>query len=185
MSTGSPFVAAMVQMRTGLLPGPSLEQATALIRDAVSQGVELYAQHTLDFGLGFQANYTYNDTNEAAITLEDGTSLGESPLVGSAKNQANFTVFYENEKLLLRASYNRRGEVVQGLVNGLNVYEEPYQQIDLNAAYNFTPALSLTASVLNLTEEETRSHLGNGTKARFYTNSYAGRVMYLGMTWKF
>ena len=32
MSTGSPFVAAMVQMRTGLLPGPSLEQATALIR---------------------------------------------------------------------------------------------------------------------------------------------------------
>jgi predicted amidohydrolase len=40
MSTGSPFVAAMVQMRTGLLPGPSLEQATALIRDAVSQGAE-------------------------------------------------------------------------------------------------------------------------------------------------
>ena len=123
--------------------------------------------------------------NRTIITLEDGTSLGESPLVGSAKNQANFTVFYENEKLLLRASYNRRGEVVQGLVNGLNVYEEPYQQIDLNAAYNFTPALSLTASVLNLTEEETRSHLGNDTKARFYTNSYAGRVMYLGMTWKF
>ncbi len=154
-------------------------------RDAVSQGVEVYAQHTLDFGLGFQFNYTYNDTNEAAITLEDGTELGESPLVGSAKNQANFTVFYENEKLLLRASYNRRGEVVQGLVNGLNVYDEPYEQIDLNAAYNFTPALSLTASVLNLTEEETRSHLGNDTKARFYTNSYAGRVMYLGMTYKF
>jgi len=154
-------------------------------RDAVSQGVEVYAQHTLDIGLGFQANYTYNDTNEAAITLEDGTELGDSPLVGSAKNQVNFTVFYENEKLLLRASYNRRGEVVQGLVNGLNVYDEPYQQIDLNAAYNFTPALSLTASVLNLTEEETRSHLGNDTQARFYTNSYAGRVMYLGMTYKF
>jgi len=154
-------------------------------RDAVSQGVEVYAQHTLDFGLGFQFNYTYNDTNEAAITLEDGTELGDSPLVGSAKNQANFTVFYENQKLLLRASYNRRGEVVQGLINGLNVYDEPYQQIDLNAAYNFTPALSLTASVLNLTEEETRSHLGNDTKDRFYTNSYAGRVMYLGMTYKF
>jgi len=154
-------------------------------RDAVSQGVEVYAQHTLDIGLGFQFNYTYNDTNEAAITLEDGTSLGESPLVGSAKNQANFTVFYENQKLLLRASYNRRGEVVQGLVNGLNVYDEPYQQIDLNAAYNFTPALSLTASVLNLTEEETRSHLGNDTEDRFYTNSYAGRVMYLGVTYKF
>jgi len=154
-------------------------------RDGVSQGLEFYAQHTLDFGLGFQFNYTYNDTNEAAITLEDGTEIGESPLVGSAKNQANFTVFYENEKLLLRASYNRRGEVVQGQVNGLNVYEEPYQQIDLNAAYNFTPALSLSASVLNLTKEETRSHLGNDTEDRFYSNGYAGRVAYLGLTYKF
>src|SRR5690606_20099379 len=120
-------------------------------RDAVSQGVELYAQHTLDFGLGFQFNYTYNDTNEAAITLEDGTEIGESPLVGSAKNQANFTVFYETQRFLARASYNRRGEVVNGLVNGLNVYEEPYSQIDLNAAYNFSDAFSVTASVLNLT----------------------------------
>lgn len=154
-------------------------------RDAVSQGVELYAQHTLDFGLGFQFNYTYNDTNEAAITLEDGTELGESPLVGSAKNQTNFTMFYETEKLLLRASYNRRGEVVQGLVNGLNVYEEPYYQVDLNAAYNFTPAFSISASVLNVTKEETRAHLGNDTQDRFYTNGYAGRVAYMSLTYKF
>ena len=154
-------------------------------RDAVSQGVELYAQHTLDFGLGFQANYTYNDTNEAAITLGDGTELGESPLVGSARNQANLTVFYEVDRLLLRASYNRRGEVVQGLVSGLNVYEEPYKQIDVNAAYNFTPAFSVSASVLNLTEEETRSHLGNDTQDRFYSNGYAGRIAYLGLTYKF
>ena len=154
-------------------------------RDGVSQGVELYAQHTLDFGLGFQFNYTYNDTNEAAIVLEDGTSLGKTPLAGSAKNQANFTVFYETPKLLLRASYNRRGEVVGGLVNHVSLYDDPYQQIDLNAAYNFTPAFSLTASVLNVTKEESRTHLGNDTKDRFYTNSYAGRVAYLGLTYKF
>ena len=154
-------------------------------RNGVSEGVELYAQHTLDFGLGFQANYTYNKTNEAAITLEDGTEIGKSPLVGSAKNQANFTVFYETERFLARASYNRRGEVVDGLVNGLNIYEEPYQQIDLNAAYNFTKAFSVTASVLNLTKEESRSHLGNDTKARFYSNNYAGRVVYMGLTYKF
>jgi TonB-dependent receptor len=154
-------------------------------RDGVSEGVELYAQHTLDFGLGFQFNYTYNKTNEAAIVLQDGTELGESPLVGSAKNQTNFTVFYENQRFLARASFNRRGEVVQGLVNGLNVYEEPYQQIDLNAAYSITPELTLTASVLNLTEEESRSHLGNDTEDRFYSNGYAGRTMYLGVTYKF
>ncbi len=158
---------------------------TAGGRNGVSEGVELYAQHTLDFGLGFQVNYTYNRTNEAAITLQDGTSLGKSPLVGSARNQANFTVFYETRKLMLRASYNRRGEVVDGLVNKMNVYEEPYQQIDLNAAYNFNDAFSISASVLNLTQETARSHLGSDTKDRFYSNSYSGRTMYLGATYKF
>ena len=154
-------------------------------RDAVSKGIELYAQHTFDSGFGVQANYTYNKTNQAAITLEDGTEVGTSPLVGSARNQLNLTVFYSTEKLLARASFNRRGEVVDGLVNGLNVYQEPYSQIDLNVAYNFTKQLSLTASVLNLTEEETRSHLGNDTKDRFYSNGYAGRVVYAGLNYKF
>jgi TonB-dependent receptor len=154
-------------------------------RDAVSKGVELYAQHTFASGLGFQVNYTYNKTNQAAITLEDGTEIGTSPLVGSARNQTNLTVFYSDDRMLLRASYNRRGEVVRGLVNGLNVYDEPYNQVDLNAAWNFTKQLSLTASVLNLTEEETRSHLGNDTKNRFYSNGYAGRVAYVGLNYKF
>lgn len=154
-------------------------------QDAVSQGVELYAQHTLDFGLGFQFNYTYNDASKAAVSLEDGTEVGKTSMPGSARNQTNFTVFYETQDLLLRASYNRRGEVVQGLVNGLNVYDEPYYQVDLNAAYNITPALTISASVLNVTEEETRSHLGNDTKDRFYTSGYAGRIAYLGLTYKF
>ena len=154
-------------------------------RDAVSQGVELYAQHTLDFGLGFQFNYTYNKTNQAAITLEDGTEIGKSPLVGSAKNQINLTVFYETDTYLLRASYNRRGMVVNGLINGVNVYDEPYTQIDLNAAYNITKELSVTASVLNLTKQETRSHLGNDTRDRFYSNGYAGRITYVGLNYKF
>ena len=154
-------------------------------RNGVSQGVEMYAQHTLDMGLGFQFNYTYNKTNQAAITLGDGTAIGKSPLVGSAKNQANLTVFYETDQFLARASYNRRGEVVQGLVNGLNVYDEPYSQVDLNVAYNLNKQLSLTASVLNLTKEETRSHLGDDTKDRFYSNSYAGRIAYFGLNYKF
>jgi TonB-dependent receptor len=154
-------------------------------RDGVSKGVELYAQHTLDMGLGFQFNYTYNKTNQADITMADGTKIGESPLVGSAKNQMNLTVFYETDKFLARASYNRRGEVVDGLVNGLNVYQEPYYQVDLNVAYNITKELSLTASVLNLTKEETRSHLGNDTKDRFYSNGYAGRIAYFGLNYKF
>jgi len=158
---------------------------TAGGRNGVSQGVELYAQHTLQSGLGFQFNFTYNNTNQAAITLGDGTNIGKSPLVGSAKNQVNLTVFYETEKFLARVSYNRRGEVVDGLDNGLNVYEDPYSQVDVNFAYNITKQLSLTASVLNLTKETSRSHLGNDTKDRFYSDNYAGQIAYFGLNYKF
>ncbi len=157
---------------------------TANGRDGVSQGVEAYAQHTFDFGLGFQANYTYNDTNEAAIEL-NGEQIAESPLVGSAKNQANFTVFYETPKFLARASYNRRGEVVGSLHNGQNTYLEPYAQLDLNASYNITDQFTVSGSVLNVTREEQRVHLGNDTDARLFSNNYSGRIMYLGLTYKF
>src|ERR1043165_657932 len=40
MSAGSIFTAAMVQMRTALLPEPSLEQGTKLIREAAAQGAD-------------------------------------------------------------------------------------------------------------------------------------------------
>ncbi len=153
-------------------------------RDGVSQGVELYGQYTFDMGFGVQANYTYNDTNLASIVL-DGESIGSSPLVGSAKNQANVTVFYESDAFLARASYNRRGEVVGGLNGGMTEYTEPYAQLDLNVAYNFTDALTFTASVLNATKEEQRVHLGNDTDARLISSLYSGRQLYFGATYKF
>ena len=40
MSTDRSFTAALVQMRTGLMPEPSLEQASRLIRDAAAQGAD-------------------------------------------------------------------------------------------------------------------------------------------------
>ena len=40
MSAGSTFTAAMVQMRTGLLPEPSLDQGIRLIREAAAQGAD-------------------------------------------------------------------------------------------------------------------------------------------------
>jgi outer membrane receptor protein involved in Fe transport len=65
------------------------------------------------------------------------------------------------------------------------VYEDPYSQVDVNVAYNITKELSLTASVLNLTRQESRSHLGNDTQDRFYSNGYAGRIAYVGLNYKF
>jgi len=153
-------------------------------RDGVSQGVELYAQHTFPIGVGFQVNYTWNDTNLSAIIL-NGEEIGKSPLVGSAENQANLTVFYENDQFLARASYNRRGEVVGGLNSGMNVYSEPYEQVDINIGYSLTPQLALTGSVLNLTKSDQRQYMGNDTKLRLANNTYSGRIFYMGLTYKF
>ena len=152
--------------------------------NARSQGVELYAQHTLPFGLGAQVNFTYNDTSVADVTL-DGQKVGSSALVGSAKTQVNASVFYEHGKVLMRASYNRRGEVVGGLQSGLNEYTDPYAQVDLNAAYALTDRLNLTASVINLTKAEESRHLGNDTKDRFTYRNYFGRRAYVGVSFNF
>jgi TonB-dependent receptor len=151
---------------------------------AVSEGVEVYAQHTLSFGLGAQVNFTYNHTSVADVSL-DGKKIGTSPLVGSAKTQWNASIFYEKGPVLLRASYNRRGERVQGLVSGLNVYDDPYQQVDLNASFEVFHNFTITGSVINLTKETARSHLGNDTKARYYSSQYTGRRFYLGAAYKF
>lgn len=152
--------------------------------NARSQGIEVYAQHTLPFGLGVQVNFTYNDTSVADVSL-DGEVVGSSALVGSAKTQINASVFYENEKFLLRASYNRRGEVVGGLASGLNEYTDPYQQVDVNLSYAITDKLNFTASVINLTKEEESRHLGNDTDKRFTYRNYFGRRIYAGLSYNF
>ncbi len=151
---------------------------------AVSEGVEAYAQHTFDFGLGAQVNFTFNHTSAAAVTL-GGANLGTSPLVGSAKTQWNASIFYEKHGILARISYNRRGQQVEGLVSGLNVYNDPYQQFDLNVAYNITPHIQLTGSIINLTKETQYAHLGSDTKDRFYSAQYTGRRFYAGVQWNF
>ncbi len=182
------FIVSVVRDQEIVLDGETITvtdfSTRANGRDGISEGVELYLQHTFDWGFGFQANYTMNRTNLASIEL-DGEKIGESPLVGSARNQGNLTLFYENEKFLARASYNRRGRVVRGFVSGLNAYSEPYEQLDLNVGYNITDQLSVTGSVLNATKSEQRTHLGNDTDDRFLDGSYSGRQYYMGVTYKF
>ena len=56
MSADLSFTAAMVQMRTGLLPEPSLEQGTKLVREAAAQGAD-YVQ-TPEVSNMMQANRT-------------------------------------------------------------------------------------------------------------------------------
>lgn len=154
--------------------------------DATSDGVEVYIQHFFESGFGFSANYTRNNTNQANVEL-DGQKVGESPLIGSSKYQMNFSAFYEDDLFSVRASYNKRGPTV-GEYNAsweMNVYSAAYDQVDVNASYNLTESLVVSASVINLTESEVYRHLGNDTDNRFIQNTYSGRRAYLGATYRF
>ncbi|MBB1297004.1 TonB-dependent receptor [Pseudoalteromonas sp. SR41-7] len=152
--------------------------------DAVSKGAEVFIQHAFDSGFGFYANYTYNKTNKADVTI-NGEEFGQSALIGSAKYQYNTSVYYEGGYFNVRASYNKRGETVLGLNSGLNVYQDPYEQIDVNASVNLYDGLSLTAAVINLTKSESVTRLGNDTDARLLNTSYSGRRFYAGFYYSF
>jgi len=154
--------------------------------NAESTGVEVAWQHFFDNGFGVYANYTYNDTNQADVSVA-GNKVGESPLIGAADYQANFSVFYEDDLFSVRASYNKRGPSVGGYVASweTNFYDDAYDQIDINGSYNISESLVLSASVVNLTESESYRHLGNDTKNRFISNRYSGRRIYAGVTYRF
>src|SRR5690606_35801702 len=101
--------------------------------------------------------------------------------------QMNLSVFYEDDLFSVRASYNKRGPTVQGYNASweMNYYNEAYDQVDVNASYNLTENLVLSASVINLTQSDTYLHLGNDTKNRFIQNAYSGRRFYAGATYRF
>src|SRR5699024_9785523 len=118
-------------------------------RSGVSKGAEFYFQHTFDMGFGIIANYTLNKTSTTDV-LVNAQVVGQSHLVGCAETPANLSLFYQKNDLLIRATSNWTGKVTGGLVSGLTLYQEPYNQINLNGSYKFTDDLSLTASIINL-----------------------------------
>ena len=152
--------------------------------NATSRGAEIFIQHAFQNGFGVNANYTYNDTSQADVSV-DGTKVGESALIGSSDYQVNFSAYYETDNYSVRASYNRRGKRSLGLHDGLTMYGRPYQQIDVNASYSLMEDLTLSASIINLTKEESFSQYGDDTDARLLSGNYTGRRAYVGLTYNF
>jgi TonB-dependent receptor len=149
-----------------------------------SKGLEFSGQYTFPFGFGMLANYTINNTSSTNVTVGNEV-VGTSKLVGSAKYAGNLSLFYQKGPWLVRASSNWTGPVVEGLVTGLTAYEEPYNQIDLNAHYKFNNQLMVTGSILNLTRSRQRSRIGGDSLTRLDQLLYAGRQYYLGLTYSF
>ncbi|HEA17882.1 MAG TPA: TonB-dependent receptor [Pseudoalteromonas prydzensis] len=149
--------------------------------DAESKGVELFFQHSFNSGFGVLANYTFTDTSTSQVSTNGQKTDAEIP--GTAKHQYNVSVYFENDDFSVRASYNWKDDRANSIHQGYNMYTKDYGQLDLNAAYNLTEQLSLTASVVNLTEEVEEGYWKQ--ENRFTYNQYSGRRFYLGANYNF
>ncbi|MCO1334990.1 TonB-dependent receptor [Microbulbifer sp. OS29] len=150
--------------------------------DATAQGAELFVQYAFDNGFGVFANYTYTDTELANLDLESGETI-KTEIAGTSKDQYNLSVYYENDDFSVRASYNYRSAYADGYSNGVNTFTDEYDQLDVNASYILQENLTLTASIINLTEEKVDRYWGE--ENRVLGSSYSGRRAYMGLTYSF
>ncbi|WP_445358388.1 TonB-dependent receptor [Microbulbifer sp. ANSA005] len=149
--------------------------------DATAQGVELFVQYAFDNGFGVYANYTFTDTELAEIDSEGIKTKTE--IAGTSKDQYNLSLYYENIDFSIRASYNYRSDYADGFHNGMNTFTDEYDQLDVNASYRLMDNLTLTASIINLTEEKVDRYWGE--ENRVWGSSYSGRRAYMGLTYSF
>ncbi|MGI2069091.1 TonB-dependent receptor [Shewanella baltica] len=148
---------------------------------ASSDGIEIFFQHSFESGFGVLGNYTFTDTSTSNVSTDGVETKAEIP--GTAKHQYNLSAYFENDDFSVRASYNWKDDRANGVHQGYNLYTKAYGQLDVNAGYNITEQLSVTAAVVNLTEEVEEGYWKQGN--RFTYNTYSGRRFYLGMNYSF
>ena len=129
------------------------------------QGLELQYQQDLGLGFGFLANYTWTDAEVPAN--EDGTQL---ELPGNSEDQFNASVYYENDVVSMRVSYNMRSESYGGLTSGSQLATDKYDQWDATADWTLTDNFAVFATAVNFTNEIIYQRTTDGLPVGFYEN---------------
>jgi TonB-dependent receptor len=143
-------------------------------------------------GLGFNANVTLLDGSYRQPVSKAGIGAGlpamrrTSGLIQQPDYITNLTVFYVAGPVELRASYNRIGRALQsadGDTPTRDLYQEPRQQVDVQARFAMRDGLDLVGQVQNLTKEPFVVRQG---RRREDVNYFfpVGRTVWLGLSWK-
>ncbi|HTG37381.1 TonB-dependent receptor [Sphingomonas sp.] len=152
------------------------------------RGFELGWNQFLDFlpgpldGLGFQANYTYVDS-EAPGPLAGQTV----PLEGLSRHSFNLIGLYEKGPLSMRVAYNWRDAFVAttaGPGSGSNpIYNDGGGVLDASVNFDVTDNLSVTIDGANLTRTPTVTYFGETFRPR--ENSVTDRRISAGIRARF
>lgn len=120
-------------------------------------GITAAWQHTFDFGLGFQANYTKVDGKVSNIS-----SPASSTELPGVSDTANVVGFFENDRFGLRVAYNWRAKFLGatnygGVANSPRFFQ-PFYQIDTRLSVNLPAGIGLALDVVNVTKRKVRSY---------------------------
>lgn len=155
------------------------------------KGFEVAYQQTYDFlpgflsGLGVSGNYSYIESSGLPNTfLNTGTPVnqgsippGNLPLEGLSKHNVNATVFYENERISLRAAYNWRSRFLLTAADVIfpytSIFNEATGQLDASIFINLNENIKFGVQGVNLLNEVTKtSQAFTGDPARLAPRSY-------------
>ena len=147
----------------------NIAQLTNSDEKSYLRGFEVTAQHSfknlpgLLSGFGTQLSYSYADSN---YKFADPSSVGTAnPLtnfvdpagvVGLSKNVYNATVYWQDDKLEVRAAYRFRSgyfKPLEPVGSAANRYVDDGAFLDASVKYNLTPNLELSVQASNLTNE--------------------------------
>ncbi|AUD61229.1 TonB-dependent receptor [Shewanella sp. Pdp11] len=133
-------------------------------------------------GLGFNASYSYTESEVQSITSLGGDSTTQS-LPGLSNNVLSATLFYGYEGFETRISARYRDAFVseQVAINDQVVNFDSETVMDYQASYQVMDGLNVLFQVNNLTDEPTKSYFG--TEQKTGTLQYFGREFFLGFTY--
>ncbi|WP_310081922.1 TonB-dependent receptor [Caulobacter sp. BE254] len=128
--------------------------------DAVTiNGLELGGQYAFSFlpapfnGLGVLANFSYQkDQGYKGVNLITQEIL---PFPGLSRKSYNASVYYENDKVSLRASYNWRDHWLINAVGRDNLpeFNKAFGSLDASASYNISDNFTIFVEGVNLTDQ--------------------------------
>ncbi|MFZ6758920.1 TonB-dependent receptor [Undibacterium sp. Ji50W] len=150
------------------------------------RGMELAGQYAFDNGIswlkgfGVAANYTYVDASATRDTVTD-SSVPTCGYPGLSPQSYNGSVFYENDKLQARMSYNWRNSFSVDCGGGSTLPRNraAYGQTDASLRYNLTPKMALYADFINLSNSKMHEYASN--ESQFLTLEDVGRRVNLGL----
>jgi TonB-dependent receptor len=136
---------------------------------ATLKGFEFIVARDFDFlpgilaNTGISANYTYNDSDAETINPNTGEVLdSQLPLPGLSEDAYNVTLYYEDDRLDMRFSYNYRSDYLATAFAGQNNtnYVHDYDQLDFSAGYQITDTIKLTFQGVNLQNSKKWGYAG-------------------------